>query len=58
MESTLTRIGDFTLFRNKADYDAYFDKLMDEEARAQWGRQSLCQLSRTPTNLCPLCPGA
>lgn len=37
MESTLIRIGDFTLFRNKADYDAYFDELMDEGARAQWG---------------------
>ena len=37
MGSTLTRIGDFTLFRNRADYDAYFDELMDEGARAQWG---------------------
>lgn len=33
----LTRIGDFTLFRNRADYDAYFDELLDEGARAQWG---------------------
>ena len=34
---TLIKIGAFTLFRNKADYDAYFDELMGEGARAEWG---------------------
>lgn len=37
MSNTLIRVGDFTFFRNQEDYDTYFDELMDEGSRAQWG---------------------